>query len=100
MKSFFYEMNVISYVFLNTDFGKNTQQILAQKVSAQMEKLCVVYCWMPHREKPQAVHKRKSSKRNFEEKKKIIKIFDIVITMPINNKLIKCSIQLIFIFCK
>jgi len=28
------------------------------------------YCWMLHREEPQAVHKRKSSKRSFEGKKK------------------------------
>ena len=28
------------------------------------------YCWMLHRECPQAVHKRKSSKRSFEGKKK------------------------------
>lgn len=28
------------------------------------------YCWMLHRERPQAVHKRKRSKRSFEWKKK------------------------------
>jgi len=28
------------------------------------------YCWTLNTEEPQAVHKRKSSKRSFEEKKK------------------------------
>jgi len=31
--------------------------------------MIVDYCWILHREEPQAVLKRKSSKRSFEEKK-------------------------------
>jgi len=32
MKSFFFKVSVVSCVFLYADFGKNTQNILAQKV--------------------------------------------------------------------
>jgi len=70
MKSFFFKVSVVSYVFLYIDFRKNTQEILARNVFTQMENLCIDYCWMLHREEPQAVHKRKSSKRSFEEKKR------------------------------
>jgi len=44
-------------------------------VFTQIENVCIGYCWMLHREEPQAVHKRKSSKRSFEEKKRYYKDF-------------------------
>jgi len=35
MKSFFFKVSFVSYVFLYTDFGKNTQEILARTAFTQ-----------------------------------------------------------------
>jgi len=63
-------VSAVSYVFLYADFVKNIPKLLTRTIFTQIENLCIDYCWMLHREEPQTVHKRKSSKRSFEEKKK------------------------------
>jgi len=40
MKSFFFKVSFVSYVFLYTDFRKNTQKTLARTVLHKMENLC------------------------------------------------------------
>jgi len=37
MKSFFFKVSVVSYVFLYADFGKNTQKIMARTIFTQNE---------------------------------------------------------------
>ena len=42
MKSFFFKVSVVSYVLLYSDFGKNTQKILACTVFTQKWR---IYVW-------------------------------------------------------
>ena len=42
MKSFFFKVSLVSYVFMYTDFRKNTQKILACTVfTHQVENFCI-----------------------------------------------------------
>jgi len=51
-------------------FHQDIKEMDQRYQSGWKVKMIVDYCWILHREEPQAGHRRKSFKRSFEEKKK------------------------------
>jgi len=41
MKSFFFKVSFVSYVFLNTDFGENIQKFWHIQILHKMKNLCM-----------------------------------------------------------